>query len=167
MEHELIYPIYYRGYVGRVKDDVWSHLEQQSAEVRALLRELTSEQWAFRYAPEKWTLWQSWRHVLDTERIMSTRALCILRGDKSPLPGYDQDAYAKTYPAVGDPIAILDEFEALRTASLLVLAKADKKDLEQAGTVSGQPMNALALCYILAGHVDHHLDLTRERYLLG
>ena len=165
MRDALIAPPFYGGYVDRVDGDVFAQLRRQQRATPAYLRALPADRWAYRYAPGKWTLWQSWRHVVDTERIMATRALCLLRGDDTPLPGYDQDAYAATYTDVGDVEELLREFDALRTASLLVLAKADEDALLRPGTVSGKPMNAAALCYVLAGHEAHHVALTETRYL--
>lgn len=164
MRDQLVFPSFYAGYIDRVRGDVFAQLAQQRRDTPAYLRSLPRDRWAYRYAPGKWTLWQSWRHVLDTERIMATRALCILRGDATALPGYDQDAYAETYPEVGDLDDLLGEYDALRQANLLVLAKASPEQLAQVGTVSGNPMSASALCYILAGHEAHHLALTKERY---
>ncbi|WP_246054210.1 hypothetical protein [Antarcticibacterium flavum] len=37
------------------------------------------------------------QHLFDTERIFQYRALCISRGDKTPLPGFDQDSYVPAF----------------------------------------------------------------------
>ncbi len=165
MAADLVFPPFYQGYIDRVDGDVFEQLRGQQLATCQLLRSLSSEQWAYRYAPGKWTLWQSWRHVVDTERIMATRALRILRGDVGPQPGYDQDAYAATYLATGSPDDLVAEYDAQRRANVLLLGKVDPVLLDQVGIVSNQPMSARALCYILAGHEAHHLALTRERYL--
>ncbi len=165
MAADLVFPPFYQGYIDRVDGDVFDQLRRQHLATPQLLRSLSPEQWAYRYAPGKWTLWQSWRHVVDTERIMATRALRILRGDATPQPGYDQDAYAASYPDTGSPDDLLAEYDALRRGNLLLLGGADPVLLDQVGVVSNQPMSARALCYILAGHEAHHVALTRERYL--
>ena len=33
------------------------------------------------------------------------------------------------------------------------------------GTASGNPVSVRALAYIMAGHVRHHVNILRERYL--
>lgn len=165
MAADLVFPPFYQGYIDRVDGDVFDQLRGQHLSTCQLLRSLSSEQWACRYAPGKWTLWQSWRHVVDTERIMATRALRIIRGDVGPQPGYDQDAYAATYLDTDSPGDLAAEYDAQRRANLLLLGKVDPVLLDQVGIVSNQPMSARALCYILAGHEAHHLALTRERYL--
>ena len=58
-----------------------------------LLRSLTEEQTAHRYAPGKWSIKQIIGHITDHERIMTYRALRFSRKDKTALPGYDQDTF--------------------------------------------------------------------------
>lgn len=44
------------------------------------LRGIPAEKWTYAYQPGKWTLAESWIHVIDTERIFAYRALRIGRG---------------------------------------------------------------------------------------
>ncbi|MGQ9805425.1 MAG: DinB family protein [Chlorobiales bacterium] len=45
-----------------------------------------------RYAEGKWSVKEIVGHLIDAERIFAYRALRIARGDKTALPGYDENA---------------------------------------------------------------------------
>src|SRR2546423_4297407 len=46
-----------------------------------------------RYAPGKWSIKEVLGHLTDAERIFGYRLLRIARGDATPLPGFDENAY--------------------------------------------------------------------------
>ena len=158
---------YYRGYVDRVPDgDVIAQLEVQVEGTCAALEGLDEEQAAFRYAPGKWSLKELLGHVVDTERIFQGRFLRIGRGDETPLPGFDQDPYIESAGfdrrSMGD---LLAEYRSVRAATLTLLRSADAEACDRSAVVSGAPMVACTIPWILAGHELHHLDVVRERYL--
>ena len=73
-------------------DDALAILEQQES----LLAAMTS--WpdakaGYRYADGKWSVREVVGHMADTERIFAYRLLRIARGDATPLPGFDENAY--------------------------------------------------------------------------
>jgi len=116
------------------------------------------------YAPGKWTLAAVGQHVIDTERIFSTRALRIARGDTTPLPGFEQDGFAASAP--DRPLAALaDELDAVRAATLALFASVPDDALLRIGTASGGPLSTRAAGWIIAGHERHHARIVRERYL--
>jgi hypothetical protein len=85
---------YYRGYVDRVPDgDVIEQLALQLEATPAALSDLDDARACFRYAPGKWSLKELLGHIVDTERIFQVRFLRLVRGDETPLPGFDQDPY--------------------------------------------------------------------------
>jgi len=110
------YAAYYAGYVARVPPgDVREHLERQGRATAAALRALTPAQLGARYAPGKWSVAEAVGHVLDAERIFAYRALRIGRGDETPLPGFDENEYARRSDASGRPLAeIAAEFALAR-----------------------------------------------------
>src|ERR1041384_1874877 len=86
---------YQRGYVDLVPGgDLIALLEKNGKATSRLAASLAPEKLKYRYAEGKWSIPQILVHVTDTERIFSYRILCIARGDKTPLPGFEQDDYA-------------------------------------------------------------------------
>ena len=119
-----------------------------------------------RYAPGKWTVNDVIAHVVDTERIFAARALRIGRGDPTPLPGFDQDAYVRGLDLSGQSLAALSgTFARLRASTLDLFGSFSEADLVRLGTVDGAPLSTRAAGWIIAGHEQHHVAIVRERYL--
>lgn len=118
------------------------------------------------YAPGKWTIREMLQHIVDTERILGYRALCLARGEQAPLPNYDEAAYGNfintTDRTVDD---LLAEFDLLRQATLLLFQQFDEAALKRTGIAAEKRVSVLAIAYILAGHPLHHLNIIQERYL--
>ncbi len=120
------------------------------------------------YAPGKWTLAESLLHVADTERVFIYRLLRIARGDKTPLPGFDQDVWVPESRAANRTLAdILTEIDVVRAATLALVRSLDENSAVQVGTASGNPVSVRALAWMIAGHFQHHLEIIRTRYLGG
>ena len=163
---------FYRRYTALVQPapaepggDLLTTLRAQGAEAAALLRAHPARV-GDAYAPGKWTAGEVVAHVVDTERVFGVRALRLGRGDASPLPGYDQDAYVEALDLGDRTLADLaDEFERLRASTLDLLASIPRPALGVTGTVSGGPMSARGAGWVIAGHERHHVQILRERYL--
>lgn len=161
------YAPFYAGYIQRVpNDDVFAMLSGQSAILTSLLSALTPEQAAFRPAPAEWSIKQVIGHVNDAERIFACRALRISRNDQTPLPGFEQDDYvresnfdARTLPD------LLEEFDLLRRANLLNFNRLSPESVLRIGTCNGKPTSVRALIFIMAGHVEHHIESLKVDYL--
>lgn len=163
------YPPFFRRYLAAVPDgDVLELLAAQLDGTLALLRPLDATRAAHRYAPGKWSVKESAAHLVDTERILSGRALRFARGDRSDLPGFDQDAYVAGLDLELRPLPdIVDELAAVRAATLALFRGLPAPALARSGTVNGEPVSVRALAYIIAGHERHHQMLFRERYGLA
>ena len=119
-----------------------------------------------RYAPEKWSVQQLLGHMIDTERIFSCRALCIARGDQTPLPGFEENDYVDAAGAENvEWSQLLDEFQAVGRSNLLLLRHLPAAGWTRIGMVNGAPTSVRVIAYIMAGHVAHHVAILRERYL--
>src|SRR4051812_39804716 len=57
------------------------------------VKNVPTEKLEYRYAEGKWTIKDIILHMMDTERIFAYRALRISRGDKTPLPGFEENDY--------------------------------------------------------------------------
>jgi hypothetical protein len=106
--------------------------------------------------------------MCDVERIFSYRALRVGRGDATPLAGFDENAYVPAAASDRRPVAeLLDEFEAVRAATLALFRGMPDDAWERGGVANGVPVSLRALLYVTAGHARHHLELLRVRYRLG
>lgn len=141
-------------------------LEEQPAQLRALLSGIEPSLASFAYAPGKWTLSESLLHVADTERVFSYRLTWIARGDKTPLPGFEQNDWVPESRAGQRTLwDIVGEIEAVRASTIAFVRSLDDTGLAQIGTSNNNPLSARALTWIIAGHFAHHLVLTKTRYL--
>lgn len=161
------YAPYYAGYVRRVpEDDLRGALRAQLGTTLALLRGIGESRGDHRYAPDKWTIKEVIGHIVDTERIMSYRALRIARGDTTPLAGFEQDGYVPNGNFGQRTIANLaEELEVVRRGTIILFNHLDDAALTRRGTASGATVTPRALAYIIAGHELHHVDILRTKYL--
>jgi hypothetical protein len=119
-----------------------------------------------RYAPEKWTIKDVLGHLVDDERVFAYRVLCLARGESAALPGFDENAYARNASAESRPLAaILDDYAAVRAATLALCAGLDRAGWTRAGIVNNYPATARGLAFHIVAHERHHLRMLRERYV--
>jgi len=158
---------YYSNYISLATgDDPLAAIRGQLEPALALLAGITEEKSLHRYAPGKWSLRQLLNHVTDTERAFLFRALWFARGFESPLPGYDQDIAVAG--AGADAIAWsahLEEFKRVRLATISFFENLPADAWMRSGIASDNRFTVRALAFIIPGHVTHHLNIVRERYL--
>ncbi len=158
---------YFAGYVNLVPDgDVLAMLRRQGADMTALLRDVPESMGDRAYSPGKWTLKESLLHLIDTERVFTYRLLRVARGDATPLPGFDQDAWVPNSGASARTMrSLLAEFATVRVATLALIESLDDAAGERRGVSSEKPVSARAIVYIIAGHDLHHYAFFRDKYL--
>jgi hypothetical protein len=160
------FPLFYKGYVDTVSDDVLAELEQQSDTFAALLGNVPQDKASFAYAEGKWTIKELAGHVIDTERIMAYRALRIARNDATPLPGFDENDYVSNAHFADRSLGSLaEEFAALRKANMYLIRSLNGTEIDRSGISNEKPISVRALIYIMAGHVNHHSAILKQRYL--
>jgi len=161
------YAPFYGKYVMLVPDGNFLEiLETQPREMTQMLEPLTELQADFRYAPGKWSIKEILGHVIDAERIFAVRILRIARGDQTPLPGFEQDDYVKVSNAASRKLSdLLEEFAAVRRASIALIRSLDDASWLRRGTASGNEVSVLAIAFIIAGHALHHRNIFQEKYL--
>lgn len=157
----------YAGYIAQVPDgDVVEALIGGAEIAAALLGDLDEETASRAYAAGKWTLKEVLLHCADAERIFAYRALRIARGDTTPLPGFDENAYVPLSGAANRPIEdILDEFESVRDATVTLFSGLPADAWTRRGSASNSPVSARAMAWISAGHLLHHMGVIQDRYL--
>ena len=159
----------FQGYVARVPDgDVLQHLRAQGERTRALLTRLDEAKGAFRYAPDKWTVKRLLLHVSDGERLFGYRAMCIARGERTPLPAFDENLYADHDGSDARMLhSIVAELASVRAATLTLFGGIDALGWQRRGIANDKPVVARAMPWLIAGHELHHLAVLRERYGVG
>ncbi|MEN9296827.1 MAG: hypothetical protein RJA42_1096, partial [Bacteroidota bacterium] len=118
------------------------------------------------YAAGKWSLKGLLGHIVDSERIFSYRVLALSRGEKTALPGFDENEYqaASEYEMQAKE-DIVAQYKATREATTLLLRSLSTKQWNQMGQANGKSISARALAWMIAGHEKHHLRIIKERYL--
>ena len=160
------YQSYYTGYVNWVKGkDIPVLLLDQVSEIKRFYLEMGEEKSLLAYEPGKWTAKEVLGHIIDTDRIMTFRALCFARGEEIALPGFDQDPYviAGKFNQVSSDL-LLQDFEAQRNALLTFINTLDESVLDFVGNANGKPITPRALLWIISGHFIHHFKILNERY---
>lgn len=158
---------YYSKYIDQVPDgDLLATLTTQHEDTAGLVRGIPEDRADHRYAPGKWSIREVLGHLADTERIFAYRALRVARGDATPLPGFDENAYvANANFAVRSLASLVDELRVIRQATLALYRPLADEELLREGSANGAPITPRALAWIIAGHERHHLAILRERYL--
>ena len=154
-------------YISRVDavTDAARALETQRERVVAHLTRASSEQAAFRYAPDKWTVTDVVGHLADAERIFACRLLRIGRGDGTPMPGFDERAYVPAGAFVRRPLPdVIDEWVSVRNATISLVRGMPSEGWTRRGVANQHPVTGAALLYIILGHVEHHLAILSDRY---
>lgn len=160
------YASFYANYVSLVPENaVLPVLEQQNQSLQAVATSVIAERETFRYAPGKWTIREVVGHMGDAERVFGYRAFAIGRGSREPLPGFDENTFVASAGFNQRSLTTLvEEFIKVRDANLEFLRSLEAGAWDQVGIANGSPVSVLALAYILAGHVRHHLRVLRDRY---
>ena len=155
------------GYVNEVPDgDVVALLKKQNGETLRLLGRIGEKKSRHRYAPGKWSIREVVGHMTDTEHVFAYRALRFARGDKTPLPGFDEVAWGNASNADTRTLkSLLEEFAAVRATTLAMIKSFSPELLNRTGTASGHPVSVRGLVYVMAGHERHHVRILKERYL--
>ena len=162
------YAPFYADYVQRAisRDDVIEALPLQIDEIKSALGHLSDEQARFKFGPLEWSIKEVVGHLNDVERIFSCRLLSISRNDQTPLPGFEQEDYVREAGFDNSPLGdLINEFEFLRRANIILINNMSDQAALRLGTASGATVSARALIYMLVGHVEHHMACLYEKYL--
>ena len=160
-------PDYFWKYIQMVPDgDVREILDKQRADTLTLITSISDARSLHRYAPDKWNIREVVGHLNDTERVFVFRAFWFARGFSSALPSFDQFT-AASGAAAGERSwsSHLDEFRAVRAATLTFFENLAPAAWNRCGSVDGDHLTVRALAYIVAGHVIHHTTMLEDRYL--
>lgn len=155
------------GYVSLVKEtDPIKGITRNTKQFRKLLNDIPKKKADYAYAPGKWTLKEMLQHIIDAERVFAFRALHIARKDINPLPGFDENMWADNSLAGKRKWKeLVNEFFVLRNANEILFSSLDEQQLLYHGIANNSPVSVATLAFVTAGHLQHHMNIIRERYL--
>jgi DinB superfamily len=159
---------YFSRYIDKVQaKNVLRELEEQVERVCDVIGAFGEEGAKHRYAEGKWSVKEILGHLSDSERVFTYRATAYARGDATSLPGMDENAWVANAAFDGVPLErLLDEFAAVRAASVLLFRNLGPAELARKGIGNGWPMSVRTVPWLIVGHTDHHLGVIGERYSL-
>jgi hypothetical protein len=152
-------------YISLVEGDVFELLKRQATEFPDFVNDLV-EKADYAYAPGKWTIKEVIGHIIDTERILVYRLTCFARGENHALPGFEEDDYvAQAHFKDRSLLSLSEEFSLLRRANMYLFNSLIEKELNRSGTASERQITVRALLYVIPGHIIHHTQTIKSRYL--
>ncbi|MBN1302176.1 MAG: DinB family protein [Melioribacteraceae bacterium] len=163
------YPDWYAGYIASVpENNIVELLEKQLKEAAKVFDKFDEQKSHFRYAEGKWSVKEVMGHINDAERILSCRVLRFMRNDKTDVRQYDHDAYVDAGNFDAIPVDDLKkEFRFLRKATIMLFKNMNEEKWCSEGYSNGKKFTVRAMAYIIAGHLEHHLWVLKEKYIVG
>lgn len=111
-----------------------------------------------RPAPEKWSVAEIMAHLADSEIVTSFRLRQILGTPGTPIPAYDQEAWARSgHYEKRDARKSLAQFRTLREANLALLKSLSPEQWKHHGMHSERGAETIErLALLIAGHDLNH-----------
>lgn len=161
------FPEYYRRYIEKVIDkDILNYFSEQKNIVVNFFASIDEEKSKYRYAENKWSIRQILGHLCDSERIFMTRALKFARNEKQSLPGFEENEYVDS--ANFDELSLellINDFVKMRESHISLFKTFNDEILDRKGIANNTEYSVSSVLFIMAGHVDHHINIIKERYL--
>jgi len=156
---------YFETYISKFTPaDFWAEFDGQPDQLRTLLGNLPAGEELKLHEPYTWTLKQVVGHLIDAERIFGTRLLRIGVGDPTPNPDFEQNSFVAGLdygPVLMNDL--IDEFDVLRKSNAMMLRRFGDDQLIRSGIVSGRPLSARAIPFVLGGHFNYHYQIMEKR----
>ena len=161
------YPGHFKRYIDLVPEtESLSAILNQGLEIMPFLSAISEEKSMYAYAEGKWTIKELLQHIIDAERIFTYRALCIARGEKENLPGFEENDYAANSFANNRRWdSLVKEFITVRQSTELLFKSFTEEMLDNLGTSNNKTIDVSSIGFIIAGHYYHHKKILLERYL--
>jgi hypothetical protein len=161
------YPTFLEKYINLAPyPNVIDALEKNLLEVKNYFLSMPLQKENHAYAKGKWTIKQLLNHCSDTERIFAYRALRFARKDEEQPLSFDENLYAQTADVSHRSLAdILEEFITIRQATIALFKSFSNQTLLNMGNTAAGKVSVLALGFAMCGHVNHHINVVKERYL--
>lgn len=145
--------------------DVCQTLTDQVGRIGRLFAGLSDAQAGWRYAPEKWSRRGVLGHLSDIERVFGFRAATFARNDPAPQPSFDQLAWHVAGRHDQRPMGeVLAEWTVLRECSVALCRSLSDDAWLRRGVAGGAPFTVWSILWLLAGHLESHLEVLHTRY---
>ena len=130
------------------------------------LTEFPREMWAFRPAPDQWTIHEILVHIADSEANSYVRCRRLIAEPGSPVLGYDEMEWARTLNyAAQDVDAALELFAVLRRQSYrLIVGQPESVWAHTIVHSENGPMSMDDWLDVYERHVPEHLEQMRIVY---
>jgi len=161
------YADFYKSYIQVLEDvELIEELEICLHEFIKFVQNIPMDKFDYRYEVGKWTIKEIIQHLIDSERILSYRALRISRDDKTPLPGFNENDYVDNSNGNDRNLqGLLTELAVVRQATLSLFNSFSQELLTKIGIASNHEVSVRAIGFIIIGHQKHHQKIFAERYL--
>ncbi len=161
------YNSFYQLYIEKViKWDLLEALLIVHKDTQSYLLSIPEKKGGFRYAEGKWSIKEVIGHLMDTERIMTYRALRFARKDYTDLSGFDEKVYAPNANADRFTIEeLVKQYQNIRICTIDLFSGFTESMLNEKGPANSSMVSVVALGYIIAGHELHHIGVIKDRYL--
>ena len=158
---------YYESYRQHImENDMFKGLVAQGELTHQFIKSLPEKQGDNRYQEGKWSVKEVLGHVLDTERVMTYRILCFMRGERQSLPGFEEDDYVRNSNYSTRTLKdIGEELYAVRQSTIHMLLNMDMNTLDDVGIANNKEVSVRALIYMVLVHERHHVKFIKKTYL--
>jgi uncharacterized damage-inducible protein DinB len=147
-------------------NDLIESLTISKNEIIDLINGIDNAMSNYKYEENKWTIKQVLKHICDSERVHSYRALRFSKNDKTDLPGFDENEYAKVDNSENLNLEqIKNEFIAVRNSTIELFKSLNLDSLDYIGTGNKQELTPRIVGWKISGHSTHHCKIIKERYL--
>jgi uncharacterized damage-inducible protein DinB len=161
------YAPYYANYLAKVShSDIIKTMINDLEEQIKILEGIPEEKFSFRYQEGKWSIAELLQHICDSETVFAYRALSFSRNDKTNLPGFDENDWAKN--ASSDQLSkknLIGLFKTTRNHTIALFKTFTNDQLMIIGTANKTKMSVRAAGFTIIGHNRHHFEVLTNIYL--
>lgn len=161
------YPAYYDKYFSLLEKDknILQQMNDDGDLFQSYITQLPEEKFNHIYADGKWSVAHVLQHIIDTERILTYRALCIARGETNSLAGFDENLYNKNASMSHKDFHLLGiEFYMVRQATVSLFLGLNEEELTRIGKANNSDVSVIALAHMIVAHSRHHINIIKDRY---
>lgn len=160
------YVSYFKHYISLTKELKFEDaIDKSTKYTLEVFNKLSEKKASYAYEEDKWTVKQLISHVIDTERIMSYRALRYARKDKTLLSGFNDNKYAANSGAPERSLdSLIAEFKSLRKSTSQLFNSFTQDMLTYDGPKEQKGFTVEKIGRMIAGHSMHHCNILTERY---